>query len=998
MAEIKQTGVKISQYKTAEIKNSKLVLDHYLISYAPAYFGTSTINKNFKVPVSLLREDITGYIGVYNTKSSWKDTINLWSGEWDSSNPINSYVYVWSESDKYKDGYIKNKHTFEDNIDKVFIIDNAPLPQTAEANIDPNPSTKKIVTKSYIDDRFNGMPKVKCTSSTLEMRSYPCLYEFEMDSVTNIDIVDTLVKDTITNKCVEFMLRIPTTSIFYEIGADIPPNTDFSVSANGTPCTWGYRNEILMIVSRAKNENAKDVWVRCFAEYVDGVFTVKCTNGLNVLENEVITGAAGVVYEIDEVYNGKEVPTEEAVVNYVHLHTDDDDIHVTTTDKELWNTTATNHIKDISLKSEYLTKVEIEGEETPNVFNLGLKTTDSITKSSAAKNSKAIPTTEAVVSFVEELEKNVQGKIDSINGTLENIPSSLDSSFNVKGLVVEQVDGVITKVEVNNASFDKEKNELVESTKDNVITGTEVQNLIDTVLAKFAEVGVNYKIADDLPSPNETHKGWVYLIPKSSKATQNEYFEFICVDKDNDTWAWEQIGTTKADLTDYIKEEEFSKKIEEINSAINAIETIVEEFDVDNTYTQNEFNLSFLFAEYANEDWVENTLMFVNENNIFIPGGSSLYTRTDDDTSSENKRPHFVPSLTSYDIIREAIENSSNANIKIIPQIKITNTNGVCDGFVPSAEAQKHIAEDLLSLRWSNSSLTDDEVIEKLREKIENFTNSSYLKTLEIRAAWLNDVKKGNNTTIIAFRNNSYTSSHYTRLFFYNLDKKYNKLGSNGEYGQPGSYSKKYMVNGLKVVFNARGMTDLEEVDDGLHYYTFTTNTWIGHQIKHDDDLTVNLRNLINWDIIPTPYNGPAYQDNWTYTDGFEYADSWDVAPTEQSFDSLLFNFIKLKNNFDELKNDFNNVKNEISSKIELVRESYSFGICDKHDDKSNTHGFIIVAPKTEAFDTITIRTGSSATTATNGEVYTVIHEEQEDGTKKELAASEVITMTSSYT
>ena len=678
MAEIKQTGVKISQYQTAEANNSKLILDHYLISYAPAYFGTSTINKNFKIPVSLLREDITGYIGISNTKPSWRETIKVWSGEWESSNPTNSYVYSWTEEDKitHKDDYIENKHANEDGIDKLFIINNAPLPQTEEENLDPNPSTKKIVTKSYIDNRFNGVPKVKCTSSTLEIRSYPCLYEFEMESVANIDIVDTLVKDTLTDKCVEFMLRIPTDSLFYEIGEDIPAHTDFSVSHNGTPCTWGYRNEILMMVSRAKNENTKNVWVRCFAEYVDGVFTVKCTNGLNVLEDEVITGAAGVVTEIDEVYNGKEVPTEEAVVNYVHLHTDKDYLHVTQDDKDLWNTTATNHIKDISLKSEYLTKVEIEGEETPNVFNLGLKTTDSITKSPEAKNSKAIPTTEAVISFVEELEKNVQGKIDSINGTLETIPSSLDSSFNVKGLVVEQVDGVITKVEVNNASFDKEKNELVESTKDNVITGTEVQNLIDTVLAKFAEVGVNYKIADDLPSPNETHKGWVYLIPKSAKATQNEYVEFICVDKDNDTWAWEQIGTTKADLTDYIKEEEFSKKIEEINNAINAIETKVEyEYNTENETLKGSTQKMNFRGKYV--QLVENAdgsidLIFGPNNNppsfssITSPTTSALYVyKPADDTS------YTFPSNQSGDVqYTFCSPNTSN-------QVIYLNGNGV---------------------------------------------------------------------------------------------------------------------------------------------------------------------------------------------------------------------------------------------------------------------------------------------------------------------------------
>jgi hypothetical protein len=220
MSEIKQTGIKISQYQTAELSNSKLVLEHYLLSYAPAYFGSSTINKNFKIPVSALREDIIGYIGVATAKASWSNTLKIWSGEWNSTNQADSYVYTWSEQDKidYKEDYIENKHGDETGVDKIFIINNAPLPQTPEESLDPNPLTKKIVTKSYIDNRFNGMPKIKCTNSTLEIHSYPCLYDFEMDSVSNINIVDTLVKNTIDNKCVEFMLRVPTSSLFYEVG------------------------------------------------------------------------------------------------------------------------------------------------------------------------------------------------------------------------------------------------------------------------------------------------------------------------------------------------------------------------------------------------------------------------------------------------------------------------------------------------------------------------------------------------------------------------------------------------------------------------------------------------------------------------------------------------------------------------------------------------------------------------------------------------------------
>jgi hypothetical protein len=340
-----QTGVKISQYQTAQvdsaIRPNKLSLEHFLISYAPSYYGTSTINKNFKVPVNLLRNDFIGYVGIKNAKSDWRNTIKLWCGDWSSSDLPNSYICTWTKEDieKYPNDFITDKHADEKGYDKIFIINNAPLPETEEASLDPNPNTKKIVTKDYVDSRFNGSPKVYCEDTTLRIRSYPCVYIFENESLLNIDITDTdengnTLKDLIGDKCLDFIIRVPTFSLGYY---EDPYRTDFTITHNGKGCRWGFKNELIMMLDRARQENVKDLWFRCYAEYINGEFTVNCTNGLNVLENEIITGAAGVVTEIDETYNGKEVPTEEAVVNYVHLHTDKDDIHVTQDDKDYWN-------------------------------------------------------------------------------------------------------------------------------------------------------------------------------------------------------------------------------------------------------------------------------------------------------------------------------------------------------------------------------------------------------------------------------------------------------------------------------------------------------------------------------------------------------------------------------------------------------------------------------------------------------------------------------------
>lgn len=98
MANLKQTGVRISQYQVAQIndtdKKNKLLLNHYFITYAPSYFGTSTMNKNYQIPVQTLRDDFKGYLGVENAKGNWQNIIRIWSGNWiDIENRENSYVY-----------------------------------------------------------------------------------------------------------------------------------------------------------------------------------------------------------------------------------------------------------------------------------------------------------------------------------------------------------------------------------------------------------------------------------------------------------------------------------------------------------------------------------------------------------------------------------------------------------------------------------------------------------------------------------------------------------------------------------------------------------------------------------------------------------------------------------------------------------------------------------------------------------------------------------------
>lgn len=77
-----------------------------------------------------------------------------------------------------------------------------------------------------------------------------------------------------------------------------------------------------------------------------------------------------------------------------------------------------------------------------------------------------------------------------------------------------------------------------------------LQGQIETI----AGAGLNYHIlgtSEELPAPSETHKGIVYL-KKNTESEAGEYIEHLCV-YDGTAWKWEQIGSTKTDLSGYVK-------------------------------------------------------------------------------------------------------------------------------------------------------------------------------------------------------------------------------------------------------------------------------------------------------------------------------------------------------------------------------------------------------------------------------------------------------------
>ena len=146
---------------------------------------------------------------------------------------------------------------------------------------------------------------------------------------SSINIVDTLtledgrkIKDCIEKNCLIFYIKLPT-----------PTSTTLSVKANNVDTKWGFSGELTQLLSTAK-KNADSGLIKCYAEYIDGTFTVHCTNGMNLKPGEGGTLEIETTESISNSSTHEEVPSAKAVYNYVQ---DNKGIDVGTKDSSFEN-------------------------------------------------------------------------------------------------------------------------------------------------------------------------------------------------------------------------------------------------------------------------------------------------------------------------------------------------------------------------------------------------------------------------------------------------------------------------------------------------------------------------------------------------------------------------------------------------------------------------------------------------------------------------------------
>lgn len=339
MTYYRNTGTKISEYTKLEINDTNNKFPHApsFICYALNMSGTNGINKNYQVPMQSIRTDVRGFVGLRNAKPQWNNMLSVWYGEYQSSNPNNSYVKEWTDEYKYatNEGYVADK--FEDTRDgrdietsRVFLLKNIPFP-FEETTPDPKSSTHKIVDKKYVDQRLNGIRKVKFEKEeiikgeqteqgyVIHLRPYQCLY-YSDDKVDEEIIIyqnnlenDTTGQTALNDKMfLEFYIEIPKTS---------SSNLSIKVYNNGsfTPVKWSFKDQLKSIIEASTDR----VLIKCFAnksKSTNNQLDVRCTNAMNL---EPGKGEGGVSIETTETIskeneNSKKIPTQGAVVNYVN--------------------------------------------------------------------------------------------------------------------------------------------------------------------------------------------------------------------------------------------------------------------------------------------------------------------------------------------------------------------------------------------------------------------------------------------------------------------------------------------------------------------------------------------------------------------------------------------------------------------------------------------------------------------------------------------------------
>ena len=116
------------------------------------------------------------------------------------------------------------------------------------------------------------------------------------------------------------------------------------------------------------------------------------------------------------------------------------------------------------------------------------------------------------------------------------------------------------------------------------------------IVSELADAGFDVQVVQELPATGEPHT--LYFVPSADPQTQNAYDEYLYTNN-----AWEQVGSTAVDMSDYYTADEVDTLLEDYATK-NDISTFITEDDLNGYATKNELE--------EDEDVISNTVALLN--------------------------------------------------------------------------------------------------------------------------------------------------------------------------------------------------------------------------------------------------------------------------------------------------------------------------------------------------------------------------------------------------
>ena len=179
-----------------------------------------------------------------------------------------------------------------------------------------------------------------------------------------------------------------------------------------------------------------------------------------------------------------------------------------------------------------------------------------------------------------------------------------DSDYSVRLATLSAMGGDTTKCYDSVYEIDLEILKIIEEggiggakIDDNTIS-TETVWSSSKIVSELANAGFDVQVVQELPATGEAHT--LYFVPSADPKTQNIYDEYLYANN-----AWEQVGSTAVDMSDYYTKSEIDTSI---NTALSSYATIANvdaslNLKADKTYVDsslaNKANISYVDTNFA---------------------------------------------------------------------------------------------------------------------------------------------------------------------------------------------------------------------------------------------------------------------------------------------------------------------------------------------------------------------------------------------------------------